>query len=313
MEKMICEKCGGEFSNKMFKLHVKNSHSDEFDSNEDLDRFVLKYRFNLTDEFLSELISEYKEVGLVDRLVKKYNIPHKSMSEILSLNGVTLNTFKEACSLPHKHQAYVDTCKDRYGVENVSQLESIQKKKEDTFLKNYGVTNIFKDPEAQKMFGEVIEERYGSKRLSGWHKLGAGGKIEWLKRLNSSRGKQSKLELRVGNILTDLSVNWEPQYEIKGKYYDFRIKGLKLLIEVNGDFWHANPEKYRANDILPFPTKNGVKSEITAKSLWKKDEKKLKIARNCGFFCVSLWENDMKCMSDEELGIKLLDIINNII
>jgi len=307
MDKVTCSICGGEFSNKMFKLHVKNSHLHLFESEGDLNKFVLNHRFGLTDEMVEKFISEYNEVGLVDRMVKKYGIPHKSMSEILTLNGVTLNTFEEACSLPHKHQAYVDTCKEKYGVENVSQLESIQKKKEDTFMKNYGVDNIFKDPEAQKMFGEVIEERYGSKRISGWHKLDEAGKLEWLRRLNSSRGKQSKLETRVANILTDLGINWEPRYEIKGKYYDFRIKGLKLLIEVNGDFWHANPKKYKAKDILPFPTRNGVKREVTAESLWKKDEKKLNIARNSGFFCMSLWEGDLKQMGDEELSLTLMN------
>ena len=58
--KIKCEKCGGEFNNKMFKLHVRNTHLDEFNNNEEMELFVIKYRFNLSDDLVSEMISNVK-------------------------------------------------------------------------------------------------------------------------------------------------------------------------------------------------------------------------------------------------------------
>lgn len=77
----------------------------------------------------------------------------------------------------------------------------------------------------------------------------------------------------------------------KGKYwlYDFTITSpYKIIIEFHGDFWHANPQKYKKDDILNFPT--GEK--YTAEMIWEKDEMKKEAAMRAGFEYKVVWESE---------------------
>jgi len=80
------------------------------------------------------------------------------------------------------------------------------------------------------------------------------------------------------------------------KSYDFRIQKTNIIIEVNGDFWHANPNKYKENDIVKH-TKDG----ILAKDIWKKDEEKLLLAKKNGYRVVYIWETEFNNLTDVEL------------
>jgi len=83
------------------------------------------------------------------------------------------------------------------------------------------------------------------------------------------------------------SVDFKCQYHILNYFVDFYIPKLNLGIEVDGDYWHANPKKYGPNDILKMPT-----GKIKAKEIWKKDKirenrikEKIKLER--------FWEQDI--------------------
>ena len=70
-------------------------------------------------------------------------------------------------------------------------------------------------------------------------------------------------------------------------------------MEVNGDFFHANPIKYKADDIIPLP-----RIKKTAQELWDKDERKKKIAEKFGYQVVYIWENEInKCYDEKDLEI----------
>nr|DAL61201.1 MAG TPA_asm: endonuclease-like protein [Caudoviricetes sp.] len=55
---------------------------------------------------------------------------------------------------------------EKYGVENISQLESIKKKKEDTMLKHYGVRHLMQDPNYRKQKEDELLEAYGVRNVS---------------------------------------------------------------------------------------------------------------------------------------------------
>lgn len=56
---------------------------------------------------------------------------------------------------------YKKQIQEKYGVENVSQLEEIKKKKIESSLKNYGVENPFQNKEIQEKYKDSMLERYG--------------------------------------------------------------------------------------------------------------------------------------------------------
>ena len=46
-----------------------------------------------------------------------------------------------------------------------------------------------------------------------------------------------------------------------------------------------------------------------AKDIWRTDQKHIEKANNKGYKVISIWENDIKNLSDEELSNYVLDIL----
>lgn len=76
--------------------------------------------------------------------------------------------------------------------------------------------------------------------------------------------------------------------------YDFTIPSLKLIIEFNGDNWHANPKIYE-NDATPNP----FNLNLTASDIWEHDKKKRLAAESRGFTMFYVWESEYKTNPSE--------------
>lgn len=62
--------------------------------------------------------------------------------------------------------------------------------------------------------------------------------------LSSRKQNNTWIELEVQNMLDELNISYIKQYEVKRMTVDFYIPDNNLAIEVNGDFWHCNPDIY---------------------------------------------------------------------
>jgi hypothetical protein len=70
--------------------------------------------------------------------------------------------------------------------------------------------------------------------------------------------------------------------------YDFTYVEGKKIIEINGDFWHFNPDFYSNHSLV---------NKVTGKNLLEirnYDLYKIKIAQNNGYNVLVIWENDIK-------------------
>ena len=94
----------------------------------------------------------------------------------------------------------------------------------------------------------------------------------------------SKQELLLREKLIKLGFEIETQKRIENFYYDILLKGTNIIIEYNGVYWHADPKKYKPDDIL-FGNK-------TAKEIWKKDSFKKEIANKNGYNVITIWEDE---------------------
>lgn len=74
--------------------------------------------------------------------------------------------------------------------------------------------------------------------------------------------------------------------------YDLRIG--KTLVEVNGDFWHANPR-------LGYVRSDELLSGWRVGEVWDKDLVKKQKAEEAGYKLVVLWENDTQKILDHEI------------
>lgn len=100
--------------------------------------------------------------------------------------------------------------------------------------------------------------------------------------------RSSKMEMAILDIVFRKYKDAESQKWIERKSYDLYVPSLRLIIEINGDYWHANPLLYKDTDVLKFPG-----AEVTASALWEKDERKRLIAKKWGYAILTLWENDI--------------------
>lgn len=75
----------------------------------------------------------------------------------------------------------------------------------------------------------------------------------------------------------------------KDTYFDFAIPSLKILIEFNGDLFHANPSIFKESD-----TPNPFNKKVTAKEIWNYDNIKNKFAFKQHYDIIIIWENEYR-------------------
>lgn len=100
---------------------------------------------------------------------------------------------------------------------------------------------------------------------------------------------KSKLEVIFKDILINNfgfieNVHFYHQFYIREikSLYDFKISGKKLMIEVDGDFWHCNPKSKFSIPEYSVQKKNIIKDEI--KNKW---------CLNNDFILLRFWETDI--------------------
>ena len=70
--------------------------------------------------------------------------------------------------------------------------------------------------------------------------------------------------------------------------YDFIIKGKRILVEVNGDYWHGNPNKFNIDGSDGKRKLNDI--QITK---IETDKLKLEFAKNHNFEVIYIWEEEI--------------------
>jgi very-short-patch-repair endonuclease len=93
--------------------------------------------------------------------------------------------------------------------------------------------------------------------------------------------------------LVEMNVLHTRQHIIKHegvrKFYDFYLPDYDIIIEVNGDYWHASPTLYSENDIIKYPF--GYK---TAAQIWQRDLEKKYHADKKNIPILYIWEHELK-------------------
>lgn len=107
-----------------------------------------------------------------------------------------------------------------------------------------------------------------------------------------SRNKISKPEKEIMVWLDTKIIKYKSQFHILGiSYtYDLYLPDLNLIIEFQGDYWHANPDKYPSGTFL----KIVGKGPILVDSIWERDKSKKESAEAAGFQVKYIWESDYK-------------------
>ena len=172
---------------------------------------------------------------------------------------------KEELSLAHKHgyQKYIKTVKERHGVENISQLQSIKDKKKNTFNKHKNDDPNFLKNARNKAKNTTLK-RYGVESPSQSYEI---HKKQVSKYYFNGKKFNSAAEIVFFIWLTDNKIDFEYEpnikliYEFKGKQHryfpDFLVNGE--IIEIKGDHF------FDTNGLMRCPFR---------KKSWSKEKKK---------------------------------------
>jgi G:T-mismatch repair DNA endonuclease (very short patch repair protein) len=160
------------------------------------------------------------------------------------------------------------------------------------------ITNqkLYQDPEFMKKFIKAVNNPERIEKISTHSKM-MWQSPEYVKKiLGQARNKSIVVngykmnipESVVANILNDIKVDWKYEQIIKidKKTYipDFLIND-NIIVEVFGDFWHANPNNYSENDV--------VYSNITAKQIWERDLLKQMVLEKAGYKVYIIWQDEI--------------------
>lgn len=108
-------------------------------------------------------------------------------------------------------------------------------------------------------------------------------KYEWTRK-KPGGNSQTIPEKQTCILLDEIGVKYTKEYSLGNFYYDIHITGTSLLIEVQGDYWHANPEIYL--------DKNKINQ--TQQANVRRDHYKRRFAKENGFYTLYIWEKDLK-------------------
>jgi len=162
-------------------------------------------------------------------------------------------------------------------------------------------TDKFKKEQSQRV-KKWYEDNPNQREIRSYHmkKTWADGKIEPnINSINESKGERDLLALCKKMFPND-NVR-KTTLKIGGRWFypDTRI-GKNIIIEYYGDYWHANPQKYKQNEIIEYPGKR----KISVDDIHKKDNERIQTLTEGGFDVLIIWQTDFFDINKTEQQIK---------
>jgi len=294
-----CKHCGKAFhSENSVEGHYGKCHIYKSKLEAVITERLLKHWFSLkfTSSRLCELVREKYNIaptpGLIISWSKKYNIKTP--------------TIKETANSTHVREKYNNTCVEKFGCINASQSNDVKKKKVDTFFKHYGRKNIFAGKDGVSIAEKGLMEKYGVSKtahIPTEHSKKNRGRLSKPHKTLSNllKGWKIKHKNEKSNLCYGFNVDLNKTFS---PIVDILLLDFDIIIEIYGDFWHANPSIYIETD--EFPKWEGRK---TAKEIWNFDEIRINHIQQFGFDVMVIWESELKNI--ETLRQKITDFIKN--
>ena len=298
----ICEYCGREFERKE---QIKGHYG----------KCEVKYNILtsiLTPTKLNELMFEkMMSANYIGKKWMKEQTGHEyGASAIISLAkkyGFQTRSLKESNHNPERQKLCKETLSKKYGknVTNISQIESVKLKKESTFIKHFGIRNIFCN---SKYIMKCFEDKYGV-TCNTYRKEAV---------IKYSNGVRSKIHRVIEEFLDNHDIIYESEpvnlcvgfnKDFNKEYHprpDIVIPSLNIVFEIQGDKWHANPHIYKKTDII-----TGLWcGDMLAMDVWERDLIRKNHIESFGYKVYYIWEYDIK-HNLPEVKQFILNIVQN--
>lgn len=107
------------------------------------------------------------------------------------------------------------------------------------------------------------------------------------KLLSSFSCKLSKLHRKIKKELKLEKLGFISEQRVDKYFVDEINKDKKIIIEINGDYVHANPKSFAYDSIIKLPG-----NIYTAAEKWESDKRKIDILTSMGYRVITIWESD---------------------
>ena len=277
-----------KFNSTELDVQILNKSSNAHDRR----KYVRSF---LTKEFLSELVieKEYSSNYIVECILRPRGYVTQA-GNIISLCkefGIPTKNIKESNRTETIKSLRSQTMLKKYGVPNVlCKGSKFYNKRNRTVQRKYGVSNVFQLESVKKKTKKTLYEKY---------KVYCTCQLPWYER---NYGKRSSIHKKIEKILDELCIPHESEVggikflkfnkhlnRLYSPIVDILIDTLNIIIEVNGDHWHANPKIYKSTDVIK--KWGGLKS---AEEIWKFDESRKKQLQSFGYKVITIWQLDIE-------------------
>jgi len=192
-----------------------------------------------------------------------------------------------------------------------NKVKEWNRKREETNLKKYGSKVKPHSQEVKDKISKTLKEGQISGRIIISENFKREDVVE---KRNKSRAEgfkngkyikftNTKPELKCKSILEKYKINYEHQFEINYKLFDFYLPDYNLIIEIDGFYWHSRGRK--DDEIINTDLLNRRKG----------DRLKNNLALNCGFRIIRFWEDELYKLEDliknDFIGLQNLEITEN--
>jgi G:T-mismatch repair DNA endonuclease (very short patch repair protein) len=256
----------------------------------------------LTEEFLyAHYVQQGKAMSHIAQELGLSSVAtiNRKMKEF----GIETRSISAAKKMPKARQRAKDTHLDKYGSpHNFCADHPSRHEWEARLLEEEGITNVFQRESVKEKIKQSYEERYGTRNL--WT-------LDWYRSKIAQSMVFSSIHQQVYQYLSKIGIPCSVEFHLdkdgdKKAFFDIHVEGTTKLIEVHGDYWHANPEIYNADDVFNYPQES-----MTAQEKWDYDAERVTLANEAGFDVLVLWEKDINedwedCCDklDEYIGVK---------
>lgn len=200
--------------------------------------------------------------------------------------------------------------KEKYGVENVSHIEEVKEKISEALTGRSrpafsdewcrkigeGTKRNWKDPEYREKVVSAITEAVNipEERKARSERL----KERWedpdyrehmLEQMAQFPNRMSGLHREIREYLDLDSYGFVPEQPVAGYIVDELNEKDGIVIEINGDYVHANPEHYEGEDVIRL---RGRSNDYTAAEKWESDARKVAALEDAGYTVITIWESD---------------------
>lgn len=241
----------------------------------------------LTKDVLTDLFAKgYSANKIATEYFSEYNWSANKIIGWAKKYGIRTLNNKEAANLKITRESCKKTCLKKYGDTNVLGKKSKKYKlRNKTVKEKYGVENVFQLKEVKEKIKETNLIRYGVANPCF---------------LTKQTGRASKVQLKLQNRLMNENISFLSEECTKNLYkYNKELKkGYcprpdiqidNIIIEVQGDHWHCNPDRFKPDDII---VRFGGK-EMKASEVWELDRIRKEHIESFGFKVLYVWEHEI--------------------